>query len=74
MTRNANFTYFNMLLLCMWLQVMNKVKFTHQGEGHTKVKVKSSTSLQILCGSYSPQAGGLHSTECVLVVKDFIEL
>ena len=24
----------------MWLQVINKVKVTHQGEGHIKVKVK----------------------------------
>ena len=24
----------------MWLQVINKVKLTHQGEGHIKVKVK----------------------------------
>ena len=24
----------------MWLQVINKVKFIHQGEGHIKVKVK----------------------------------
>ena len=52
-----------MLILCMWLQVMNKVKFTYQGEGHIKVKVKISTSLQILCSSYSLQVGGLHSTE-----------
>ena len=59
----SNFTYFNMLILCIYLQFMNKVKFTHQGECHIKVKVKMSTSLQILCSSYSPQAGGLHSTE-----------
>ena len=24
----------------MWLQVINKVKVTHQGEGHIKVNVK----------------------------------
>ena len=24
----------------MWLQVINKVKVTHQGQGHVKVKVK----------------------------------
>ena len=35
-----NFTYFNTLFLCVWLQVINKVKFIHQGEGHIKVKVK----------------------------------
>ena len=60
--KNANFTYFNMLILCMWLQVINTVKFMHQGEGHIKVKVKISTSLQFLCSPYSQQAVGLHST------------
>ena len=63
----SNFTYFNMLILSMWLQVMNKAKFTHQGEGHIKVKVKISTSLQILCSSYSLQAGGIR-LKCVLVL------
>ena len=24
----------------MWLQVTNKVKVTHQGQGHVKVKIK----------------------------------
>ena len=28
------FTYFNLLFLCMWLQVINKVKVTHQIQGH----------------------------------------
>ena len=40
MRKNDSFTYFNFLILCMWLQVINKVKVTHQGEGHIKVKVK----------------------------------
>ena len=35
-----SFTYFNLLIICMWLQIINKVKVTHQGEGHIKVKVK----------------------------------
>ena len=38
--KNDSFTYFNLLILCMWLQVINNVKVTHQGEGHIKVKVK----------------------------------
>ena len=38
-----------MLILCIWLQVINKVNVTHQGEGHIKVKVKISTSFPILC-------------------------
>ena len=38
--KNDNFTYFNTLILCVWLQVINKVKFIHQGEGHIKVKIK----------------------------------
>ena len=37
--KNDNFTYFNMLILCIWLQVIKKVKGTHQGEGCIKVKV-----------------------------------
>ena len=47
--KNDDFTYFNMLILCIWLQVINEVKVTHQGEGHIKVKVKISTSFLILC-------------------------
>ena len=38
--KNDNFTYFNMFILCIWLQVINMVKVTHQGECHIKVKVK----------------------------------
>ena len=38
--KNDNFTYFNTLILCVWLQVINNVKFIHRGEGHIKVKVK----------------------------------
>ena len=49
MRKKDNFTYFNLLVLCMWLQVINKVKVTHQGEGHIKVKVKISSSLPTLC-------------------------
>ena len=49
MRKNDNFTYFNLLILCLWLQVINKVKVTNQGEGHIKVKVKLSTSFPILC-------------------------
>ena len=38
--KNDNFTFFNTLILCVWLQVINKVKFIHQGEGHIMVEVK----------------------------------
>ena len=47
--KNDSFTIFNFLILCMWLQVINKVNVTHQGEGHIKVKVKISSSLPTLC-------------------------
>ena len=47
--KNDNFTYFNMLILCICLQVISEVKVTHQGEDHIKVKVKISTSFPILC-------------------------
>ena len=38
--KNDNFTYFNMLFLCIWLQVINEAKVKHQHVGHIKVKVK----------------------------------
>ena len=38
-----------MSILCIWLQVITKVKVTHQGEGYIKIKVKISTSFPILC-------------------------
>ena len=41
MRKNDYFTYFNLLVLCMWLQVINKVNGTHQDEGHVKVKVRN---------------------------------
>ena len=47
--KNDNFTYLNMLILCMWPKVINKVKVTHQGEGYTKVKVKISSFLPTFC-------------------------
>ena len=37
--KNTNFTYFNMSIRCIWLQAINDIKVTHQGEGHIKVKV-----------------------------------
>ena len=49
MRKNDDFTYFNLLIHCMWLQVINKVKVTHQGKGHIKVKVKISSSLPTIC-------------------------
>ena len=47
--KNDNFTYFNMSILCIWLQVINDVQVMHQGEGNIQVKVKISTSFPILC-------------------------
>ena len=49
MRKNDSSTYFNLLILCMWLQVINKVKVTYEGEDHIKVKVKISSSLLTLC-------------------------
>ena len=40
MRKNDTFTYFNLLMFCMWPKVINKVKVTHEGKGHIKVKVK----------------------------------
>ena len=42
--KKNNFAYFNILIFCIWLQVINIVKVAHQAEDHIKVKVKISTS------------------------------
>ena len=62
MRKYHNFTYFNLLFLYIYLQVINKVKVTHQGEGHIKVKEKYLCPFQFLYGPYCQQAGGLHLT------------
>ena len=49
MRTNDDFTYFTLLILCMWLQDINKVKVIHQGQGHIKVKVKISSSFPTIC-------------------------
>ena len=48
--KTYNFTYFNMLILCMLLQIINKGKVTPQG--HIKVKIKIFISVPILCSPY----------------------
>ena len=50
--KNDCFTYFNLLNLCMWLQVINKVKVKHQGQGHIKVKVKYLLPFQLYVKFY----------------------
>ena len=52
MRKNDSFTYFNFLILCMWLQVFNKVKVTHQDKGHIKVKVKYLLPFQLYVKFY----------------------
>ena len=47
MRKNDSFTYFNFLILCKWLQVINKVKVTYQGEGHIKVNLKYLLPFQL---------------------------
>ena len=42
-------TYFNLLILCVWLHIISKVKVTHQGADDIKVKLKISSSFPILC-------------------------
>ena len=43
MRKNDSFTYFNFLILCMWLKVINKVKVTHQGQS----KISSSFPIYV---------------------------
>ena len=52
MRKNNSFTYFNFLILCMWPKVINKVKVTHQGQGHIKVKVKYLLPFQLYVKFY----------------------
>ena len=52
-SRTLLFTYFNLVFLCIWLQVINKVKVTHQGQGQIMVIFKERCSY----------AGGLHSNQ-----------
>ena len=44
------FTYFNLLFLCVWLQVINKVNVTHQGQGQIKVIFRER---MLLCGWFT---------------------
>ena len=50
--KNDNFTYFNISILCIWLLVINNVMVTHQGPGHTKVKVQISIFFQFYVKFY----------------------
>ena len=50
--KNNIFTYFNLLILCIWPKVINKVKVTHQGQGHIKVKVKYLLPFQLYVKFY----------------------
>ena len=52
MRKNDSFTYFNLLILCMWPKVINKVKVTHQGQCHIKVKVKYLLPFQLYVKFY----------------------
>ena len=61
--KNDNFAYFNIFILCMWLQFINKVKVTHQSEGHIKIKVKYLRPFQLYVGHTVKQVGGLHFIE-----------
>ena len=57
--KNYSFTYFNWLI-----KVINKVKVTHQGEGHIKVKVKYIHPFKFYVDHTLCK---LHSTEMLLV-------
>ena len=50
--KNGSFAYFNLLNICMWQQVINKVKVKYQGQGHIKVKVKYLPPFQLYVKFY----------------------
>ena len=58
----CHITYFNLLFLCMWLQVINKVKVTHQGQGHISKSRSNQCQAQIkvIFKKRCSYAGGLH--------------
>ena len=56
------FTYFNLLFLCMWLQVINKVKVIYQGQGHTS-RLRSNQcqgQIKVVFKERCFYTGGLH--------------
>ena len=60
-----------MLILCMWLQVINKVKVTHEGKGHIKVKVQCLHPFKFYVAHTLCKRVVLHSTEMLLVSYQF---
>ena len=51
--KNDNITYFNMSIHCIWLQVINEVKVTHQGEGSHQGQSKSNYFLSIFMQNFT---------------------
>ena len=47
--KNDDFTYFNILILCVWLHVINMVKVTHQGQGSHQGQSENIFPLSNLC-------------------------
>ena len=47
-----------MLIICIWLQIINKVKVTDQGQDHIKAKVKYLHPFKFYVAF--TQVGGLH--------------
>ena len=52
MRKKNIFTYFNMLILCILPKVINKVKVTHQGQDHIRIKVKYLLPFQLYVKFY----------------------
>ena len=55
----------------MWLQVINKVTFTHQGEGHTKVKEKYLHPFQFYVAYTISKPVVCIRLKCILVFPSF---
>ena len=67
------FTYFNLLFLCMLLQVINKVKVTHQGHDH-KSRLRSNQcqgQIEVIFKERYSYAGGLHLVLVLHLVSRF---
>ena len=62
MCKKRLFTYFNLLFLCMYLQAINKVKVTYQGQGHASRSRSNQGQhqIEVIFWERYSYAGGLH--------------
>ena len=58
----------------MWLQVINKVKVTHEGQGHIKIKEKYLHPFQFYVAHSVSKRVVCIRLKCILVINDFMKV